>query len=287
MRRVLVLTAVVACILLHILGQALGSEAPADPIAPPDMELTAGGDDVQSDLVTDGYSSQSGSSLSGQADEAIKTVCELEITENATHVDVILRSNQPNRASVRLDSPEPERVQLVISLENSLLGFDPAGVSLEGELISGLSAHTRDYGASEIALDVERFNGYSVLKGSEGEVIIRLPKTEQSILYGKTIVIDPGHVDYEHPLDQCGSPSRQNLYGGKDLNLAVALKLRDMLLEVRTNPIHTRDSDVGLSLADRCRVADEETRTVHLHPPQLIAGPMVTDIRSGDISQVG
>lgn len=81
-------------------------------------------------------------------------------------------------------------------------------------------------------------------------------------------MIDPGHGSFpaEHPHGDPGADRRLDgeVVWEKDLNLAVALKLRDMLLEVGANPILTRDSDVGLSLADRCRVADEEDADVFI-----------------------
>ncbi|NLU41229.1 MAG: N-acetylmuramoyl-L-alanine amidase [Firmicutes bacterium] len=290
MRRVLVLMAVVTCMLLLILGQALGTEmpagsaapaeaAPADTVpvdssladsnsadpalanpAPADSGQAEGESDAQSHGGTDDEPSQPDDSLSGQA-VAVKTIYGFEIIETTADVDIIIRSDQPCRGSVRLDSPDSDTVKLVVSFEDSIIGFDPAGVDFECELISGLSANRRDDGTSEIALLIERFSGYSVLKGSEGETVIRLPKKERSVLYGKTIVIDPGHGSFpsQHPH---GDPGADRSLDGeviweKDLNLAVALKLRDLLLELGANPVLTREEDIGLSLADRSRVADE------------------------------
>ena len=74
-------------------------------------------------------------------------------------------------------------------------------------------------------------------------------------------MIDPGHGSFpsQHPH---GDPGADRSLDGeviweKDLNLAVALKLRDLLLELGANPVLTREEDIGLSLADRSRVADE------------------------------
>lgn len=285
MRRVLVLIAVVTSVLSLTLGQALGTEmqagnaAPAEAAAdqtapagstPVDTWQAGGEGDVQShggterDLQlggTDGDSPQPDGNPSRQAAAVARTIYDLEIIETTTDVDIIIRSDQPCRGSVRLDSPESDTVQLVVSFEDSIIGFDPASVNSECELISGLSANHCDDGASKIVLLIERFSGYSVLKGSEGETIIRLPKKERSVLYGKTIVIDPGHGSFpsQHPH---GDPGVDRSLDGKaiwekDLNLSVALKLRDLLLELGANPILTREEDVGLSLADRSRVADE------------------------------
>ena len=65
-----------------------------------------------------------------------------------------------------------------------------------------------------------------------------------------TIVIDPGH----------GGSASGAYYEGimeKDITLPVSLMLRDILVEEGYNVVMTRDSDVYMTLSDRCQVAND------------------------------
>ena len=210
MRPVLVLIAVVTCMLLLILGQALGTEMPAGSVAPSeaapadiipadsgpaesnsadpalanpapaDSGRAEGESDAQSHGGTDGEPSQPDDSLSGQAVAVRPYTASKSLRPPQT---LTSSSDRTSRAEERSpDSPDSDTVKLVISFEDSIIGFDPAGVDFECELISGLSANRCDDGTSEIAFLIERFSGYSVLKGSEGETVIRLPKKEERAL---------------------------------------------------------------------------------------------------------
>ncbi len=88
--------------------------------------------------------------------------------------------------------------------------------------------------------------------------LVKITATEGS-LAGLTIVVDPGHGSYKSSdstaLDS-GAVGPNGLKE-KDVNLAIALALRDYLAAQGATVIMTRESDVGvLSLTDRANVAN-------------------------------
>jgi N-acetylmuramoyl-L-alanine amidase len=185
-----------------------------------------------------------------------------EIRETATSVDIVIKSSQENRGSIWTDPPGSDKMRLAIDFEDSFFGFDPSTVSIENDLIAGFRAGRFDGHTVRMVFDLKRFNGYTIVKGADTETIVRLPRTRQSSLLGKTIVIDPGHGSFPSQ-DPNGDPGADRTLDGKviyekDLNLQVALKLRDMLTEAGANVVMTRDTDTGLSLAERYRVANRE-----------------------------
>lgn len=185
-----------------------------------------------------------------------------EIRETTTSIDIVVKSSQENRGSIWTDPPASDKMRLAIDFEDSFFGFDPATVCIENDLIAGFRAGRFDGHVVRMVFDLKRFNGYTIVKGADTETIVRLPRTQQSVLLGKTIVIDPGHGSFPAQ-DPNGDPGADRTLDGrviyeKDLNLQVALKLRDMLVEAGANPIMTRDTDVGLSLSERYRAANRE-----------------------------
>lgn len=101
---------------------------------------------------------------------------------------------------------------------------------------------------ARVVLDLKEAwaHAWEVLPGNMG---VRL-KVGTSPVFGRTIMIDPGH----------GGTDPGAVYDGvfeKDLNLDMALRLRQLLSESGARAVMTRDSDVSVELCDRSRMANE------------------------------
>lgn len=195
-----------------------------------------------------------------------KMLYEPEIRETDTAVDIVIRSSQDNQGEIWTDPPGSDKMRLAVDFSHSFFGFDPSQVSVENELIAGFRAGRFDGHVVRMVFDLKRFNGYTVIKNSGSETVIRLPKSQESSLVGRTIVIDPGHGSFPS-IDPNGDPGASRTLDGqviyeKDLNLKVALKLRDLLVAAGANVVMTRDSDMGLSIAQRYRIANEANADV-------------------------
>ncbi|HAI87616.1 MAG TPA: N-acetylmuramoyl-L-alanine amidase, partial [Firmicutes bacterium] len=87
---------------------------------------------------------------------------------------------------------------------------------------------------------------WEALPGNRG---IRL-RVGSSPVFGRTVLIDPGH----------GGTDPGSVRDGvfeKDLNLDMALKLKQLLAESGAQVVMTRDSDCSVQLSDRSRMANE------------------------------
>jgi len=86
----------------------------------------------------------------------------------------------------------------------------------------------------------------------EPEVLVK-PLPEPNSLVGRTICIDPGHGGSQPGttgIDGPGYPDE------KDHNLDMALRLQGLLLAKGATVIMTRETDIDVSLADRCTIAN-------------------------------
>lgn len=190
-----------------------------------------------------------------------KMVYAPEIIDTPTSVLIRVRSSQPNSGSVWADSFESERHRLVIDFENSFFGFDPADVGVDNELISGFRAGRFQAHVVRMVFDLTRFCAYSMPRSEDGNVIVvQLYKTLETAVFGRKIVIDPGHGSLRS-VDPDGGPGAVRTLDGetvmeKDLNLSVALKLRDLLKAAGANVLLTRETDVGVTLRDRWALSD-------------------------------
>lgn len=77
------------------------------------------------------------------------------------------------------------------------------------------------------------------------------PPTNTNILRGLTICLDPGHGGGENGAIGCSGEREA------DLNLGIALKLRDLLKVAGASVVMTREGDQDVSLADRTALANE------------------------------
>jgi N-acetylmuramoyl-L-alanine amidase len=192
-----------------------------------------------------------------------KMVYAPEIIDTPASVLIRVRSSQPNSGSVWADSIEAERHRLVIDFENSFFGFDPADVKIDSELISGFRAGRFQAHVVRMVFDLTRFCAYSMPRAEDGDgnvIVIQLYKTLETAVFGRKIVIDPGHGSLRS-VDPDGGPGAVRTLDGetvmeKDLNLSVALKLRDLLKAAGANVLLTRETDVGVTLRDRWVASD-------------------------------
>ena len=89
-----------------------------------------------------------------------------------------------------------------------------------------------------------------VVRDSRSQVRMQVTSTPPPPLSGRIIAIDPGHGGSEP-----GAVGPQGTTE-KEVNLAVALKLREMLLSQGATVVMTRDKDVGVTLTERARLAN-------------------------------
>ncbi len=93
--------------------------------------------------------------------------------------------------------------------------------------------------------------GYTISKGQNEDGAERLyVDIKKSSISGQIVVLDPGHGGPD--------PGAVGLAGTfeKDLNLAVALKLRELLRAAGAKVVMTRYSDVGVGLIERPEIAN-------------------------------
>jgi N-acetylmuramoyl-L-alanine amidase len=93
-------------------------------------------------------------------------------------------------------------------------------------------------------------NGSYIFKVTE------LPYCEKNSLEGLTIVIDAGHGGSEKGAIGCLGDCEKNI------NLEIALKLKDILSSLGANVIMTRECDGTLSLEDRVKLAKDNCANI-------------------------
>lgn len=107
------------------------------------------------------------------------------------------------------------------------------------------------------------------------------PEPEPLPLEGHIICIDPGHCvtpdankGYHDPVSPLSDETKPRYLGGtsgasmteEQLNLAVGLKLRDVLSTLGAEVVMTREvSEISLPSTERCRIANESGADVHIH----------------------
>lgn len=107
------------------------------------------------------------------------------------------------------------------------------------------------------------------------------PEPEPLPLEGHIICLDPGHCvteeagkGYREPVSPLSDETKPRYLSGthgatlteEQLNLQVALKLRDALEELGAEVVMTREvSEISLPNTERCRIANESGADVHIH----------------------
>ncbi|MDO8683213.1 MAG: N-acetylmuramoyl-L-alanine amidase [Armatimonadota bacterium] len=104
-----------------------------------------------------------------------------------------------------------------------------------------------------VVLDLTRQTTFSIMQTANSEVIIDVGGiAAQPGFKGATIVVDPGHGG-----SQTGAISPDGSYYEKNLNLAIARRLSDLLQSAGAYAIMTRYSDTAVGLVDRPRLASD------------------------------
>ena len=107
------------------------------------------------------------------------------------------------------------------------------------------------------------------------------PETQPLPLEGRIICLDPGHCvteeagkGYREPVSPLSDETKPRYLSGtrgaslteEQLNLQVALKLRDALEALGAEVVMTREvSEISLPNTERCRIANESGADVHVH----------------------
>ena len=107
------------------------------------------------------------------------------------------------------------------------------------------------------------------------------PEPEPLPLEGHIICLDPGHCvteeagkGYREPVSPLSDETKPRYLSGtrgaslteEQLNLQVALKLRDALEALGAEVVMTREvSEISLPNTERCRIANESGADVHVH----------------------
>ena len=95
--------------------------------------------------------------------------------------------------------------------------------------------------------------GYKIYYTPSNELVVEVKTFNKykTPLQGRTITVDPGHGGTELGAIGCLEDCE------KDINLAIALKLKDYLIENGATVIMTRDCDCDLSLNDRVKISQD------------------------------
>lgn len=141
----------------------------------------------------------------------------------------------------------PPRV--VVDVQNATLAMPADDIPVEHSLLRGIRTGKQN-GALRIVFDLTRYVDFSAsADGNDILLSIGLPSGAGGRLSDKTIVIDPGHGG-DDPGARAGGVKEKNL------NLAIAFKLREALEETGAKVVLVRDGDRYVDLYDRPAVAD-------------------------------
>jgi N-acetylmuramoyl-L-alanine amidase CwlD len=164
----------------------------------------------------------------------------------------------------------PFAKQLLIDLENAQFDSNlpqtlPVAKPVKSLVLLPVAANV-----ARIELNLTTIVTYDVLVSADRRQIKILIKN--SNLRGKTIVIDPGHGGVD-----TGACGKQNTTE-KKINLEVALKLKRLLKMAGAKVLLTRNSDVFISLYERCHFANKHQADLFIsihansHPDPNIRG---------------
>lgn len=134
--------------------------------------------------------------------------------------------------------------------------FDNKGLDLTIYNVNGFPFNKYEYRINNIPTNTG-FNSYYT---SDNELVIETKniKVSKNVLNGVKITLDPGHGGEEYGAIGClGNPE-------KDVNLQIALKLKDKLIQKGAKVFMTRESDDYVSLNDRVTFANKNSSDVFL-----------------------
>ncbi len=145
--------------------------------------------------------------------------------------------------------------KLTITFFNTDTAFLPKAEISKNPMVKSVSSSIVDGNVTYVItlVSAENYYGFNTVY-EDGMIIFRL-NNPQSLeagempLYGKTIIIDPGHggTDGGAP----GPASIGSHLTESDLNLSITLELREILCDLGANVLMTRDNDTTLDLYSR------------------------------------
>jgi len=94
--------------------------------------------------------------------------------------------------------------------------------------------------------------------GSYTFKVTELPKTDSQTLEGLTVVVDAGHGGSERGAIGCLGDEE------KDINLKIALELKEILAQLGANVVMTRECDGNVSLEDRVKIARDNCSDIFI-----------------------
>lgn len=140
----------------------------------------------------------------------------------------------------------PER--LVVDLNGAITRLSATDITVNKGDIKGLRIQQHP-DKVRVVFDLTRFNNYKVLSGARSQTIdIGLGV---NTIAGKIIVVDPGHGGSDP-----GAIGSSGTYE-KDITLAIALKLRNLLRNAGATVIMTREDDIYPMLNERTDLANQ------------------------------
>lgn len=150
---------------------------------------------------------------------------------------------------------------LTLYMENTLLPEDAEGIT--APMIKDARWEQAEGGVKlRMTVEAEHYWGYDLQYNEQGDLIMslkqppRLSNTPGKPLEGITVMVDPGHGNYD-----CGAYGAAGEYGPteSELNLAVSLALRDRLQQMGATVIMIRTTDdrstSKITLDERVRMA--------------------------------
>jgi N-acetylmuramoyl-L-alanine amidase len=142
----------------------------------------------------------------------------------------------------------PLTKQLLIDFENAQFDSNLPQTLSVTEPVKSLVLLPVTANVARVELNLTNIVAYDVQVSADHRQINIL--TKSSTLQGKTIIIDPGHGGVD-----TGACGKQNTHE-KEINLEVALKLKRLLEMAGAEVLLTRNSDVFISLYERCYFAN-------------------------------
>ena len=190
------------------------------------------------------------------------------VRDNDAHIQ--LRLHLQGQAEARA-SMEWQPWRLIVDLPGAISQSTVTEWPVNHPLLSAVRAVVERQGLLRIVADLTRVVGYRVHREADGDWVVDLglPRNAGRSLSEATVVIDPGH----------GGPSATGCWCvmdghkvyEKDITLAVALKLREILADAGANVLMTRTTDVDVPLHSRPILANENSASlfVSIHVDEM------------------
>lgn len=162
----------------------------------------------------------------------------IETKDDENTVDVEFRMSESCAYSVNNYGDE-----IYMIFYNTCMNIFETRFELKSGLINDINVleNTENYVKVKIKLNIKRLFGYEVVFENK-KLILKIRKPSQDIsLKNKVIILDAGHGG-----DDLGAIG-QNGLKEKDVNLAIVLKLKDLLIKDGANVILTRENDAELT----------------------------------------